>query len=74
MLAMDLYQLRSTKPDGWQNESGDLRGQGKQLHVAIQSPIGEEQVSMQKLVLLHAREITVVNVEASTVSLNVICG
>ena len=33
--------------NGWQNESGDLHGQEKQLRT------GEEQVCMEKLVLLH---------------------
>ena len=47
MVEMDFYELRSTSQNGWQNESGDLHGQEKQLR------IGEEQVCMEKLVLLH---------------------
>ena len=30
---MGRYELRSTQPDGWQNEYGDLRGQEKQLRI-----------------------------------------
>eukprot|EP00891_Asterochloris_glomerata_P007730 jgi/Astpho2/7730/Aster-07572 len=43
MVEMDFYELRSTSQNGWQNESGDLHGQEKQLR------IGEEQVAVKWL-------------------------